>query len=404
MKQVLVLGTGVVALGTINAYAKAGIRVIHLTYKRDDIAGYSRFVAEKHVVPMPPQGEAELLGFLMNSPGDWAGSLLDPVNDPGVVFSSIHHETLSGRFALSIPPWCVVKGIINKSELYQRAYEIGVPAPKIWKFSTMDELRARAGEFDYPCIIKPEQTPAFFEKYNSKVLVTYNLQSLTAQYKDVQANHLDVMVSEIIPGDETCYFLYACHLDGRGEVLAEVCLQKIHQHPATFGVGSVIRTVPMVEEVRNTSLQLLRDRCYTGFSVTELMLDRRDQRYKLIEINTRQVLFVHIFKYLGINFCDIMYADKVEGRAIRRRGYDSDVYWIHPFQEFREYRARRRQSGFSYRSFCAPFFIPRKVLALSPLSDAQPFLRCLSKFVRGMIGKRMLRKLRSEPENITLQS
>lgn len=399
MKKVIVLGTGVVALGTMYAYAKAGIRVIHLTYKQDDIASLSRFVSEKHVVPMPPQGDAELLDFLMNSCADWSGSLLDPVNDPGVVFCSVHHATLSQRFSISIPPWDVLKGIINKNELYLRAYEIGVPAPKIWKFNSVHELEAHAGEFDYPCIIKPDQTPAFFERYNQKVLVARDSPSLMAQFQDVQAHHLDVMVSEIIPGNETSYFIYVCHLDGRGRILAEVCLQKIRQHPAAFGVGSVIKTVPMVAEVRDASLKLLRDYKYTGFSATEFMLDQTHQCYKLIEINTRQVLYVSLFKKLGINFCEIMHADKVEGRAICKEGYPSGVYWIHLIQEIWEYRARRALPGFSLLDFLAPFFSRRKVFALSLLSDPLPFLRHVSKFSRFIFDrKRMIGRKQAEIE------
>ena len=41
MNQVIVFGTGVVAYGVIDECAKAGLHVIHLTTKRDDIAAVS---------------------------------------------------------------------------------------------------------------------------------------------------------------------------------------------------------------------------------------------------------------------------------------------------------------------------------------------------------------------------
>lgn len=388
MKQAIVLGTGVVALGTISAYASVGIRVVHLSFKKNDIASYSRFSSETHVVPAPLQADTELLSFLMNATLDWSRSLLDPVNDPGVVFCSTHHEILSKRYVVTVPRWKILKGIINKSDLYLRAHEIGVPAPIIRKFISLDELEKTAKHLHYPCIIKPDQTPDFFAQYSKKVLVANDPESLVNQYQDVLAHDLDVMVSEIIPGDETQYFLYVCHLDEYGNVLAEVCIQKIRQHPAEYGVGSVIITIPMISEVRDASVKLLRDYGYTGFSATEYKWDYRDEKYKLIEINTRQVLYVNLLEKIGINFCELMYLDKVEDTRIMREKYQEGVYWIHPFQEIREYRARRRLPGFSFKSFFRPMFSLHKVFALSLLSDPMPFLKSLSKFIRSVFNNK----------------
>lgn len=115
--------------------------------------------------------------------------------------------------------------------------------------------------------------PPFFARYKQKVLATHHPESLIRQYLEVRGHRLDVMVSEIIPGDETKYVLCACHLNDRGEVLAEACMRKIRQHPAEFGVGSVIKSIPMIEEVREASWTLLRDCRYTGFSATEYKWD-----------------------------------------------------------------------------------------------------------------------------------
>lgn len=111
----MVLGAGVVALGTMRAYAKAGIRVVHLSFKSDDIAGSSRFAAETYVVPAPPQRSRELLDFIMKAPAEWSRSVLEPVNDAGVVFCSVHHAALSRRFAVATPLWSVLKGLSTRA-------------------------------------------------------------------------------------------------------------------------------------------------------------------------------------------------------------------------------------------------------------------------------------------------
>lgn len=382
----VVLGTGVVALGTIRCYAQAGLRVIHLTTKHDDIAGYSRYMDRKCVVPRPDTQPRELLKFLNTLP-EWPDAVLDPVNDPGVVFVAQHHDALSRRYRVTVPRWEVLHGIVDKSLLYRRAHELGVPAPLIRKYASVAELDRDAESLTYPCIIKPTQTPDFFAVYNRKVLVAATPEHLRRQYRDVAAHGLDVMVSEIIPGPEEKFTIYICHMNQRQDVLAEMTVQKIRQHPSDFGVGSVIKTIPPISDARASALRLLRDAGYSGFSATEFKWDERDGRYKLIEINTRQVLYAHLFARATINFPDIMYRDKVRNESRFSSDYAPDVHWIHPLEELYEYRARRKITGFSLKEFLAPYRAPCKVFALDVFDDAMPFLRSLSRLAPGTLTK-----------------
>jgi hypothetical protein len=95
---------------------------------------------------------------------------------------------------------------------------------------------------------------------------------------------------------------------------------------------------------------------------------------------------VRLLAKAGINFCELMYADKVEGSAVKRGACREEVYWVHPFQEIYEYRARRRLPGFSLSDFIKPLCRPRTVFALSPASDPMPFLKSLGKLARAAVG------------------
>ncbi len=384
----VVLGTGIVALGTIRCYAQAGLRVVHLTTKKDDIAACSRYIAHKYVVPSPDTDPAGLLRLLTEELPVWPDAVLDPVNDPGVVFVSQHCDALSARYHVTVPPWDIVHGIIDKRLLYQRAYQLGIPAPRISNHESTEDLAWIARQLVYPCIIKPTQTPDFFAIYNKKALVADDAESLLAQYRDVEVRHLDVMVSEIIPGPEENLVAYICHLDDHQAVLAELCVQKIRQHPADFGYGVVKRTIPMIAEAREAALCLLRAHAYTGFSTTEFKWDDRDSKYKLIEINTRQVSYAHLFASATINFPEIMYRDKVEKRKEFDTDYRSGVYWINPVDDLYEYRRRRRLPGFSASKFIRPYFAKNKVFALSPLDDLRPFIKWIAR-----LGSMILKKL-----------
>ena len=105
MDQVIVFGTGVVAYGVIDECARAGLRIIHLTTKRDDIAAQSSHIDERAYVEFVAVSEADILGHFLASADRWKGSLLLPVNDRQVVFVSRHIEALSEHFRCGFPPW-----------------------------------------------------------------------------------------------------------------------------------------------------------------------------------------------------------------------------------------------------------------------------------------------------------
>lgn len=377
MGKVIVFGTGVVAYGVIDESAKAGLEVIHLTTKTDDIAALSRLISEKHVVTFSGGSNSHLLELLMRKSVDWSGALLVPVNDQYVVFVSKHFDKLSRHYECTVQPWEVYSEIINKNKLYAHAYKIGVPAPQIQCPVTINDLDQYEGRLAFPCILKPYQTPEFYKVFNQKVHVVNNHDELKQKFREVKKHRLDVMVSEIIPGPESDQFIYISCLDANGDVLAEMFTRKIRQD-REFGVASVLKTVEANDQIRDMSLRLLRHFCYRGFSALEVKLDERDGIFKLIEINTRPVLYQRLFVKAGINFSHLVYANYVEGKAPDKVTYSRDVYWIHNISELYKLKRSMRSSELTLSDFFYPYR-QRHVFALPFPSDPKPLLRMLWK-------------------------
>jgi D-aspartate ligase len=390
-RKVVVLGTGVVALGTIHTHTRAGIEVIHVTTKPDDIAAFSRHSRKTFLAPAPSGNGEELVKFLLELPTYVGPALLVPVNDPHVEAVSRNYDLLSSRYLLANQPWDILGGITDKRRLYIRAHEIGVPAPEVRFPESVAELLLQLEGLVYPCILKPYQTPRFFSVYNQKVLVAQDAQSLIQQFTDARNHDLDVMVSEIIPGPDTNLFIYICHLDRDGDVAAEMCVQKIRQHPPDFGVGSVIKTVPMIEVLREQSLKLLRSYNYRGFSATEFKLDSEMNRYGLIEINTRPVLYQRLFIKTGLNFDDILYKDKVEHKKMRAQSYDPEIYWIHRFSEVMEFRRNQRSKRIKVSEFFNPYRRD-KIYAVPCFYDPIPFIVTTKKMIVGLFRRHFIRR------------
>jgi len=325
MPYATVLGNGDGALGVIHALVRAGITVRHVYTNPGDCAHRSRFIRHAISAPAPDQGTA-LRDCLIEIGDQRPGSFLIPCNDASVLYVSLHRDALLNCFAMTVPTVTVLNQIIDKSVLYRRAIELGVPVPKTWFPDSVENLRDVSRRVAYPCLLKPAVSHRFFAAYGKKLVVASDRDGLESAFTDAHARGIVTLVSEIVEGDDTCLFHYRSYLDGGGRVLAELCTRKIRQHPAGFGVASFSRTIPMIGAIRAHTLSLLRHAGYRGVSSAEFKRDARDGQFKLLEINARPVLPERLFAEAGVNFSQIGYRDAVQNRAAgrgrRRRSFD----------------------------------------------------------------------------------
>ncbi|MFQ5470232.1 MAG: hypothetical protein ACE5EH_07985 [Gammaproteobacteria bacterium] len=386
-KTAIVFGTGIVALSAIRAYARTGVSVVHVSTKLDDIAGCSRFISEKVVVSVANNAEQSIIEFLVNNGERWDGALLDPVNDPYMVLISKHFELLSKYYVVAVQRWDLLKNLVEKDRLYVHANHVNVPVPRIIHIKSGDELSDDEQEMELPCIVKPTQTPKFFSVYGQKVLVAKNADQLKDLVNDALGHELDIMVSSIIEGPDTNLFIYISYLDDSGNIMGEVCVQKLRQHPSSFGVGSVVRSVPMIDEIKQYSQTILDRLQYRGFSAAEFKLDEKTSDYKLVEINTRSVLYEQLFTKCGVNFKEIMVKSKLLKQKIKIDNYEAGVTWIQNFSEVFEVKRYLRRNPGSILDFFRVYRRPW-VFAIPVLDDPGPFIKMFKKqIVPGILRK-----------------
>jgi predicted ATP-grasp superfamily ATP-dependent carboligase/glycosyltransferase involved in cell wall biosynthesis len=354
-QRAVVLGAHYGGLSVARALGAEGVEVMIVASDTRGHAALSRFVSRYLVAPDPSIHAAELLRVLMTLEPEWAGALLMPTLDEYVIFVSQNHGELERRFRFAVPTWDVVDAIINKNKLYSAAVEAGVPVPDFLVPLSAEDLELWRDASRYPCIIKPYESRRFSEIYGAKVLVARDFAELTEKYLDTQRRGLDVMVCEIIPGDDSTIISYHAYIDSKGDLLSGMCSQKLRQYPTGFGQGAVVRSVPLIAEARDQTITLLRHLGYRGEASTEFRFDRRDGRYKLMEINARPIVYESLFVAAGINFPCITADDVLRDTRVESAGYDSGVTWIHNHWEAVNLVRFLRAGHRSVAAFFAPY-------------------------------------------------
>ncbi len=377
MKKVIVLGCRDTGLGVIRDLAAKNIKILAIPTEVYDFAHFSRFVAGRTERMSPSKEGAKLLDFLLTIRKDWDGALLLPTNDFSVVFIARNREALLSRFLLATQRWETVSGILNKARLYQQAQKIGIPTPKVHFPDTLEAMIKKKCDYTYPCILKPYETHKFFPLFNRKSLVIRNFEELAGKFEMVQKNNLSVMVSEIIPGADDCIYNYISYIDRNGDLAAELCMQKLRQHPPGFGMARVSKTIPIIGEIRNQSLALLKSFSYHGFSSAEFKFDKRDNLYKLMEINVRPELQDRLFGAAGINFPYMTYLDHSEGIKYVPQAYKTDIYWIDLIRDLHALFRWRKMEHWSCSDYLTPY-LKKKVFCTPLFDDPVPFVvKCL---------------------------
>ncbi len=368
--QATVLGDGDVALGVIHSLAMAGIGIRQFYTNHREHSHHSRFLGNKFFSPAA-EDSPELLDFLLEQGVNQPGSCLIPCSDPLVLFAARHREALEENFRLVVPPYEALKQVIDKAALYRQAVKSGIPAARCWMPDSLNELKGCLDEITFPCILKPAESHRFFKVYGKKLLVITGRSELEDAFRETLEKRIFVMISEIIKGDDSSLFHYRSFMDAGGKIIAEMCTRKLRQHPAGFGVASYSCTVPIIPEIKEMTVSLLRNLGYSGFSSAEFKKDATDGLFKLVEINVRPVLPERLFPAAGVNFCRIACSANPEEVYSVIPEYEVGIYWVHNFLETVRLVYHR---NLVLREFLQPYRQKKLVKCIPFFHDPLPFI------------------------------
>lgn len=374
MKKAIVIGCDKVGLGVIRSLIAAGVKIIAIPTEDYEFAHFSRFVSARTEIISPIKENEKLLNTLRDLASDWSGALLMPTNDAAVEFVAKNIESLSKQYVTSIEGWNIIKQILNKGLLYRQAQKLGIPIPRVFFPDSVEYLWQIKNELSFPCLIKPCETHKFFPVFSKKLFVIKSFEELCKKFEEIQRHKLEIMISEIIPGNDDSLYQYRSYVNVQGNIIAEMCTQKIRQHPPNFGVARVSRTIPIIKEIKDMALTLLRSYSFRGWTSSEFKFDKRDNKFKLMEVNVRATLPERLFFAAGINFPYIIYMDRVNGVNIPLQSYTCNIYWIDNFMDILGFFKWRKIENYGFKEYIRPYLKKKKVFCVPFFNDPLPFI------------------------------
>ncbi len=223
--------------------------------------------------------------------------------------------------------------LIHKEKFYELCCDHGIDFPATF-IHTKDMGKTFNLPFDGPFIIKPSNGieywmhPFPMQKKVYKVNTFDDVvQILTKIYNSGYTD--SVIIQDFIPGDDTFMRVLTCYSDQTGKVKL-MCLGHVllEEHtPRGIGNHAVIITErnPKLEDNLRRFLENIE---YVGFSNFDIKYDKRDGKYKVFEINTRQGRSNYYVTGAGANLAQYVVEDWIYRHPIDFRVVEKEVLWL----------------------------------------------------------------------------
>jgi D-aspartate ligase len=254
------------------------------------------------------------------------GWVLYPTRDETVAAIARNRDQMSELFRVPTPAWDTIQWVWDKRNTYRLASELQIPTPQTWYPRNLADLEQISGT--PPFAVKPAIKEHFFYATKAKAWRADNAAELRERFQmaEAQVEDGEVMIQQLIPGGGDQQFAY-CAFFKEGRAIASMVVNRARQHPPEFGRASTyVQTVnlPILEELSERFLRAIN---YYGLVEMEYKLDRRDNQYRLLDVNGRTWGYHSLGAAAGVDFSLMLFEDQLghEVRPVRAR---PGVNWI----------------------------------------------------------------------------
>ena len=321
----LIVGGAHVSIGIARSLGRRGIPVWLLA--SHPLPRLSRYVQRSF--PWPGTADADVVAGLIDIAvrhglKDW---VLIATGDEDMRIIAQNHARLSRHFRLTTADWTVSRWIYDKGLIYQRAASLGIDCA--WNYRPQSLAEVEELDCPFPVILKPACREALNEFTHAKAWKADGRQSLAALYRRAAplAGSGGVIIQSWIPGHGEAQFSYAGLWNG-GKAVASLIARRRRQYPLDFGRSSTFVETVEQAEVEALASQFLESLGYSGVAEIEFKYDRRDGRYKLLDVNGRFWTWNGLGGIAGVDFPYLAWRQAL-GLDVPRARAKTGAVWMH---------------------------------------------------------------------------
>jgi len=213
--------------------------------------------------------------------------ILIPTSDELSIFVSEYAQELRQFFRFHMLSTELVHGLASKKTMLSIARNSGVPtAPAVFP-KNLQEVVSYAKRADFPVMLKGIFGNRLQAESGKKMLIIKDSDELIREYNELAACDSDnLMIQEYIPGNDDQVYIFNGYFDKNSECLTAFTGRKIRQFPIHTGCASLGECC-WNEQVSRITKRFMKKIRYRGVLDIGYRYDRRDRKYKVLDINPR---------------------------------------------------------------------------------------------------------------------
>ncbi|MEA3461474.1 MAG: ATP-grasp domain-containing protein, partial [Bacteroidota bacterium] len=232
---------------------------------------------------------------------------------------SKNKEEISKYTHVTSPDYSTFVRGADKLKLMQFCMDKGLPCPLTYELDDknieqVDEL------LDFPVMIKPTRGVGAIGviRYDDPERLKHDYPSLMKQYGEM-------IVQEFIPQEGGMQYQAEAFLDEKSRMKVCMVILKPRFFPVNGGTSTANLTIehPEIQEVTRSLLEGLK---WKGAADVDYILDPRDQKAKILEINPRVTAGIKIGFIAGLDYADLHLKLALGQEVPRMESYELGIY------------------------------------------------------------------------------
>jgi D-aspartate ligase len=323
-RPAIVCNAHITGLAVARSLDAAGVPVIAIDRDPDGVAPYSNAVDHAGRVTYPLDDEA---GFR-----DDVEHLADRLDHEPIVFPCMDEWVLSlartdpDGVELPFASFETIDGVLDKSNLYERARDLGVPIPETHWLDRTDPADA-ADALGFPLVLKPALKRRFEEAFGTNLVVVESREEYRSIIEKAAGADVRLLAQEFVPKSSGDLYTLGSYVPESGVDDAVTLVgNRTAVYPPEFGTTCLVETAtaPAVEA---HALDVLDASGYQGISEAEFLYDERRDEYVLLDVNTRPWKWIGMLIQAGADLPVAAYRDATD------EAYDmpptTDSRWVY---------------------------------------------------------------------------
>ncbi len=243
-------------------------------------------------------------------------------------------ETLSQYFVLPFMNKKLKDKLEDKESFYNICEEYNLDYPKTY-IITKENKENIDLPFDYPVALKPSNSTLYSKIEFAGKEKSYKIkdkqklkQTVNKIFESGYNGH--IIVQDFIPGADDTMYVLNCYSNSKGKVKMMCFGRCILEEHTPYGIGNYRAIISEGnQEIYEKIKAFLEDINYIGFSNFDFKYDRRDNKYKLFEINIRQGRSSYFTTSAGLNMAKYLVDDFILKKDKKTEYNYNKFLWLH---------------------------------------------------------------------------